>query len=551
MIYKNIKVEIPSPHRIQKRGDVSYVYKIITRVNKENVKDKVAVIGLKADKNTMYPNHRYFELYPDKKELLTTDEPSTFAKQLSFGSYFVIDKIFKDLGLWNDLVEAFETDNASLIETLVIYNLITRDSASQLLQYFLFDNYVGLNYIPDEARISKLFNTNMSHNKILAFKSLWLKRTTKDSASLVVDIDSTNSNVNSNNISLAEKGHPKVDEDLPQVNEAIIFDRATNMPIYFDTFYGSINDCSHFKTFINKIKIENTKTAFSIILDRRYCNSVIINQLLKEFNEYSFCIMGTDNTKLNELIDEFPTSVMESPSNSIDGNIFGIVTKGKPFKSVSKDLNLYLFYNPWLNQKIYSETIQKLDYACETLINKKDSSHKIRDTWSKKIDFVINENDIIIEAKPNTNYLIDIKKHSGYFWMMSNEELSTNVMLKQYRGRDGIEKEFKHTKSGCDLDKTYAQSDACFEAKKLIGFICGCIRSYIINTMRSYFLQYPKETSQTVLCELNKIKMEKINNEYLLSYTITKLQAQIISLFDLTKSDVFKVIKDKNFVSED
>jgi len=551
MIYKNLEVDIPSPHRAQKRGEIYYIYQIISRQNKDNPKDKVAVVGIRTSKTKMNPNHRYFELNPSKKDLIPRPEPGVFSNQLSFGPYVIIDKIFKDTGLFNDLTNAFEIDKASLIETIVIYNLLTRDSASQLLKYFLFDNYAGLNYIPDESKISNLYNHQMDKDKILIFRNLWFKRNSKDAISLVVDIDSTNSNVNSKNIDMAEKGHPKIDEGLNQVNNAIVFNRVTNMPIYFDVFYGSINDCSHFKTFIDKIKIENTNAAFSIFLDRGYFNSIIINKLLKEYKEYSFCIMGKDNNMFDELINKYPTNIMEDPDNSIDGNVFGIVTQGKPFEGVSKDVYLYLFYNPWLNQNLYSTAIKKLNYLCETLINKQDSNHHIRDTWNKKIDMLINDDNIIIEAKPNKEYLNNIKKYSGYFWIVSNEAMTPKEMLKMYRGRDAIEKEFKNTKSGCDLDKTYAQEDACYEAKELIAFICGCVRSYIKKVMSSYFLQYSNETTQTVLCELKKIKMEKINNEYTLSYSITKLQSQIISYFDVSKSMIYKVIRDKNIVPED
>ena len=105
----------------------------------------------------------------------------------------------------------------------------------------------------------------------------------------------------------------------------------------------------------------------------------------------------------------------------------------------------------------------------------------------------------------------------------------------------------KYSKSLSDLDKTFARSDTAFEGKMFLGFLAAIIRSILILSLKSYFLQYSNETSQTVLLELDKIKAEEINENYILRYALTSRQKQILSLFRLTLKDVYKTIESINF----
>ena len=156
------------------------------------------------------------------------------------------------------------------------------------------------------------------------------------------------------------------------------------------------------------------------------------------------------------------------------------------------------------------------------------------------------KDNIIVSAEFNYDRLDKLRKKVGYFYIVSNEDLSSEEVLSSYRHRDNVEKLFKYGKSGCDLVKTYLQDEHSLEAKRLLSFIASILRASINIKTKGYKLLYSSETSQTIIEELNKIKVEKLSGRYILRYALTAKQKQILSYFDLTQSDVVKLVNEIN-----
>ena len=190
---------------------------------------------------------------------------------------------------------------------------------------------------------------------------------------------------------------------------------------------------------------------------------------------------------------------------------------------------------------------EEINYCCKFLIGKKDINKNISNTYGKRINLEIDNDGIITNASPNFEYLENYQKRQGYFWIISNIDDSLENILKSYKFRDSIEKEIKYSKSLCDLDKTFASSDNAYEGKMLLGFICAILRSIIVLKCKPFFMQFFSETSQTIIKELDKIKSEEINGEYILRYSLTAKQKQIMSLFGLGIKDVYNCIDNINF----
>ena len=73
------------------------------------------------------------------------------------------------------------------------------------------------------------------------------------------------------------------------------------------------------------------------------------------------------------------------------------------------------------------------------------------------------------------------QRKAGYFFIVSDREMTCQEMLAFYRHRDVIEKDFMHAKSQEDLHKTYAQSDGCYEEKTFMGFLCPIYSKIIFH----------------------------------------------------------------------
>lgn len=127
---------------------------------------------------------------------------------------------------------------------------------------------------------------------------------------------------------------------------------------------------------------------------------------------------------------------------------------------------------------------------------------------------------------------------SGFFYIVSNREMTPSEIYMFYRHRDVVEKDFRLSRSEEDLSKTYAQSNICFEAKTFLGFLCSVVRSDILDTMAPYFRQYASETTQSVISEMGKIKLDKIGKSLALISPLTNRQKQIMSFYSLSRKNI-------------
>lgn len=551
MIYEEITVPIPKRKRIRKSGGPKYVYEVLARKGRYSDKDIVSFVGVQIDDEFMHPNEKYFELHPERDSEKPLDEVTQFDKQVHLGAPLVLRKIAKREGLDAALKESFPGYD-ELMMTLLEYYLFRRESASQLYKYYLYDHYTELNYIPSESKLSRFFTEYLSHERISAFLEKWMEyRCSRLPNGSAIDIafDSTSFNISSGHVLSAEYGKAKVDEGLPQVNVAYFLDRKSGIPIYFDLYYGSIIDMSHCQVALEKIKAVKHDLKGSFVMDRGYFCSENIEYMSD--SGYLFMCMGKSGRMLDKLIAANPRDNLCMAQNRIYNTIYGLKFKGKPFEKSRNEYFLYLYYNEGDVATLAAAKQDSIEYISKHLAGKKDDKRRIRNTYEKMINIAVDEDDVITESSIRYEYLDNYRKECGYFWIISNEDLSLDDVLTSYRHRDMIEKQFMYAKSGADLNKTYSSDDAAFEAKSFMGFLSSILRAALTVGIRPYVLQYSSETSQTVLCELDKIKAEYIKSAYVLRYALTSRQKQLLSLFDMNVTDVTDMVKTLDFTRKE
>lgn len=545
MIYHNIKVEIPSKKRIQK--STNYVYEILKRKGKDTPKDIVLCVGRAIDDQYMHPNDKYYIQHPNLMRPEPMEEPGDFSIFIKIGGYLLINEICKQEGL-SDVLSTVFGQQSSLIISYITYLLLEQDSRAQHYKYFAFENYMGLNYIPSESTLSNLFNYKIRDTDIALFLQEWLQYRLKrlgDNTRIDIDFDSTNFNNSSNNLKLSEYGNPKVDEHLPQINLAYFIERNTGCPIFYDLYYGSIIDLEHCKTAIKKVKQLAPTANIQFVLDRGYFCQKNIEYI--EENGYSYLCMAKRNTVLDDLMKEYTRDKMCIAENRIDDCIYGIKLHHKIFKDSKHKNYLYLFCNEGEVLVPYNMKQTMIENVCKQIIGKKDKKGYIRNTYSKYINIGL-EKDIIISATPNYEYLNNYKKELGYFLIVSNEDLKIEDVYSSYRHRDVVEKAFIMSKTESDLLKKYSQTDNAYSAKTFLGFLTTVIRTSILDKCKSYLFEYRSETTQTILAEINKIIIQKINTEYVLKYSLTKRQKQILAQYFISYKNVDDLVKEINTI---
>lgn len=538
MFYKEITVPIPAKKRIAWKKNKPYVTEIFSRKGKKAEDDCVVVgIALGRDSDKMYPNHRYFERHPEEAEKLKDglSKEYEFCPTQSVGQHLLIDAVCDETGLDAALAESFPGFSQE-IEACMKYYLSARDTDMSGFSCYGYDHYLGTNYIPD---LGKLFNERMTHEKIRGFLSVWLRSrlSLSDSPEVEIDFDSTNANTSSGNIGLAERGKAKTDEGLPQVNFSYLVDRDTGIPMHFDIFYGSIVDMEHCKNYIRKVEAINKDAKFCLCMDRGYYTKPFLESI---YGKYNFCVMGKDGVMMDRFVSDYPESVIKKSDNRVYGSVYGVRFRSSPFREWDKgDLFIYLYYDPSRANVATITDLDRLETVAEQLAGKKDAKGNIRRTWEKKLDIKFDsKTKVITSAKINHAAFDERLRKAGYFYIVSDREMDCRDMLRFYRHRDVIEKDFMHARSQEDLAKTYAQNDGCYEAKTFMGFLCAIVRSSILKKMEPYFTQYRSETSQSVINEMGKVKLEKLNGSIIPLCPLTGRQKQIMSFYNLTNRNL-------------
>ena len=539
MIYKDVLVPIPQRKRITKYGGHSknYVYEILARKGANAEKDKTVCVGIAVDSEMMHPNEKYFDHHPEQLKMMPAPEKVVFDNQIFLGASVLLRASAKRTGLSETLDKHFP-GYGEVIQTLLEYYMLERESAAQLYKYYLYNHYTSLNYIPSESALSRLLNEDISHDKIQSFLSDWMTKqiSQRGDSHIEVDFDSTNFNVGSKRVSSAERGKPKDDEGLPQINVAYFLDRSTGLPVYYDVYYGSIIDMEHCKTALEKVKTVKKSASVSFIMDRGYFFKKNLDYMVEQ--EYAFLCMGRDGVRMDRLIEAHPIASITSSLNRVYGGIYGVKEIGKAFETDERNYYLYLYYNSTTVAEELPRLQDMVEYCAKAVIGKRDKHCGIRNTYGKLMHFTLDSHDVIIDAKPNYEYLDHYRDTCGYFWIVSTEDLTVEQALACYRHRDSVEKVFRGVKTDSDLNKYYAQSDSAFESKSFLAFLTAVLRADITSTLKPFFFQYSSETTQTVLKELEKVKAELIGKKYMLRCPLTARQKHILSFYEVDISCV-------------
>ena len=177
MIFEDILVPIPEKKRITKYGShtKNYVYEILARKGKDRKKDLTVCVGIAVSDTEMHPNDKYFEIHPEQEKKKPLEKTGDFDSQIHIGSSIVLRSSAARLGITGLLKEYFPGYD-ELIQTLIEYYMVERESAAQLYKYYLYDHYTELNYIPNETMLSRIFGEYLDHERITKFKNAWLKR---------------------------------------------------------------------------------------------------------------------------------------------------------------------------------------------------------------------------------------------------------------------------------------------------------------------------------------------------------------------------------------
>ena len=213
MFNKNIKVE---EQRSTKR-DCRYVYYVTGsdyKKDKKYVVEKRVCVGKMIDEEVMNPNEnffQFFELDGEEKEL------PEFSDALQIGSHTLVIKIMDDLGISELIRVLHREEGENLLKDLITYMIVRQTSAMQHYADFSWSHLISSKKHWDDTRISEYLKSDIDYAQIELFITQWNKLQPEHSG-IYISYDSTNMNTAADGVEMAEYGHAKDDDELPQVN---------------------------------------------------------------------------------------------------------------------------------------------------------------------------------------------------------------------------------------------------------------------------------------------------------------------------------------------
>ena len=529
---------VPLPERTVVTSSKSgkYVYltqKVVYDPKRKCSHPKRIAIGKLNEEGLLIPNTNYFDLFPEVEKLVDPTKRSDF---ISVGPHFVVKAIASQLQLDDLLTSIFKEDTDKILD-VATYMMMTENGAMTYFEDYGYDHslFSGDNFT--DNTIGNLLKS-LKVKDIDLFIRAWIKMHIKDS--IYILYDSTNMNSTAGSLELAEYGHAKDDESLPQINLSLGYDQSDQTPLFYELYPGSIIDNTECKKMVERAKHYGCdKVGF--ILDRGYFSLQNIRYF--ERNGFDYLLMSKGNAKfIKEVIEEYGAVLKNGYSYYIkDHSLYGLTAEKKLFKT-GKTQYIHLYYDGLKAEKEKLEIndfYEKMDEKLETKLKQKLIREKDVKSYKKYYRLRFDNNGYLISYQRKDKQLRELINKTGYFTIISSQKMDAKEALEIYRDRDAIEKVFRMEKSylGCGVFRVHSVER--LESKVFLSFIALIIRNEIHKRLKPLYQKDRKDfTVPKTLRQYERIGITKLSDDqYHIRYNLTKKQKQVIGIFGLKESD--------------
>ena len=545
MAYRKIIRPKGTSSSVQKGGIYVYatVEKRYDREKKYNNNKRVC-IGKMIDNEYMMPNDKFSEFFPDIEIDETADEAS-MSDTVKVGTTFLIDHFFSKTQMDKLLGNVFP-ETADYLQDLVTYNLITEDNVMQYYDAFTFEHrIVGTKAISDTS-ISRLLKETDTEG-IELFLRAW-NQLHKNREAVYISYDSTNINTTAEGIEMAEYGHAKEDNDIPVVNYSVAYDQDRSIPLFYETYPGSIIDNTQCDVMVEKAK-EYGHEKVGFILDRGYFSAGNIKHLTKQ--GYAFLMMAKGNAKfVRDAVEEVRLAIRLSVKYYIaEHEVYGTTVKRKLFNE-DKARYFHIYYDDVRaaqEREVFLRRLKKTEEVLERKVEKKLSRKEDLRSYEKYYLLKFDDNGYFQSYKRRDSTIQKELDKFGYFVLITSEKMTASEALSKYRDRDAIEKLFRTIKSLLGMDTFRVHETASMEGKSFLAFLASIIWNEMYLAMKPLKKEEKDRKHYTVpamMKEMEKIFITKdAKGNYRKKYALTARQKKILRAFSLEEKDLDSYIR--------
>ena len=221
MLDKKHIVPVPDGAIVKSDRVVLWTIQKVYLKDKRYNKDKRRMIGktLEADREKMYPNDTYKELFPDIYDDYARTRIIPPSSQ-SIGCYVVLKVIAERLPLCETLIEVFGKQDADLILDYAMYQIIYESNVSQHFEASMKNMALFSEKLRSDSYLSEFFKKALTEDKIDYFIEQWSTRIIKARGyyGVYLNVDGSNVDCEAKGVTIREHGHDKSGQGTTVVN---------------------------------------------------------------------------------------------------------------------------------------------------------------------------------------------------------------------------------------------------------------------------------------------------------------------------------------------
>jgi transposase len=474
------------------------------------------------------------ELIPSAHHNRAVADNGTYARRVYFGATHLLDEISDIAGIREDLRACFPQHHKILM-SLAYYLVLESDSPIYRFHRWTFDHHHPAGDNLSSQRISELLRDIPEQAKLEFFKRQSKRRQEKE----YLAYDTTSVSSYSESIKAVRYGKNKDDDNLPQVNMALIFGEESCMPVYYRILPGNITDVMTVRKLIKDIDFLEVNK-LKLVLDRGFYSANNINALYH--GHHKFLIAVKNNSEfISGFLEKATTEMHDFGHYNADQEVYQWGSMGEwpyvqndrygntPLKD-NRRIYIHIYYN---GQRAEDEKTRfnKSLAATEAVLR---SSGKLTEAQRSLVEqyFIVTETPKRgVQVHYQNEAIQEHLSQFGYFVLLSNEVKDSATALEIYRKKDMVEKAFDNLKERLEMKRTTVYSDQTLAGKFFLQFLSLIYISYVHKHMRDNNL-YRNYTMQSLFDALDVIERYDYGNQRYHCSEITQKQKDLYAYFE-------------------
>lgn len=531
--FNNVVVDVPKEATVS-AGRVYIVTESRYFEDRQYNMDSRLTIGWINDssKKTMNPNSNYVARYPYEFSRAAKGKLAPVTKRC--GLFMFSLALSQRNGMYPALVDCFGPENANAIMDFANYSILFRSNVAKDYPHLMSDQLLYSDKLYSDTWLSELFEKRMTASQQEDFKDKWATSCMERGIKKVwLCIDGSNSDCQSREVELAEKGKAKSHKNCNICSYLYAVDAATGMPITMRLYRGGRVDSKAFieiQAYLRRYAIE----AEGVILDRGFCDIGCL-ELIRD-QKLKYVIMMKENTYgFHKMYADHAEEIRMKSRQAVGNGIYAIADECRIFGKYS--------YTGWITLAYDSRNgVERANHLSDKVVSAVQKANKavaadnkvVIEKGLKGYITCVKEPDGSTHYEINHDRLQDAMDQKGFSALAADSNYGAAETLALYDLRDKSEKQYMvlKTQMGNRVYRTHFTEGV--RSKGFVAFIASIIRYELGRICKETGLELT-----IMLREANFLCLQRApDNTYMGVHNANTRQLELMEAAGLNENDI-------------